>query len=151
MPVPWWSSPAPWWTPPPLEHQHRLGKRLALAPPASLSESCRYPRSQSTYRRTFVGETFSLVDWFHVCSVKFLNLMKSEKSIQKKPSSACWGQSSLFRCGGQSGQSSDQGPVQEKRPQGFLNCNNLSQDAERRREFMGPLCSHMLGILWFCL
>ena len=58
--------------------------------------------------------------------------MKSEKSIQKRPSSARRVQSSLFSCGGQLGQSSDHGPVQEKRPQGFLSCSSLSQDADQR-------------------
>lgn len=58
--------------------------------------------------------------------------MKSKKSIQNKPSSARWAQSSLFRCGGQFGQSSAHGPVQENRPHGFLSCSNLKQEADVR-------------------
>lgn len=75
----------------------------------------------------------------HVCLDQLpniLNLIKSEKSIQKRPSSARWVQSAFLRCGGQLGQSSDQGPVQEKRPQGFLSCSNLSRDADGSHQYV---------------
>lgn len=58
--------------------------------------------------------------------------MKSQKSIQNRPSSARCVHSSLFRLGGQLGQLSDQGPVQEKRPQGFLSCSSLKEVGQQR-------------------
>lgn len=62
-------------------------------------------------------------------------LMKSQKSIQNRPSSARWAHSSFFRLGGHLGQLSDQGPVQEKRPHGFLSCSNLRQEVQRIKVF----------------
>lgn len=67
-------------------------------------------------------QTFCCNSLFHHLMIY---LIKSQKSIQNSPSSARWAQSSLFRCGGQFGQSSAQGPVQENRPHGFLSCSNL--------------------------
>lgn len=60
-------------------------------------------------------------------------LMKSLYSIQKTPSLLPWGISSWRRGSGQCGQSSDQLPFQEKRPQGFRSRSNLGEGEKCQR------------------
>ena len=90
------------------------------------------------HKKIFMNFFISLIHWYFKSDYTrkkvqlrqlLIYLMKSQKSIQNRPSSARWAHSSLFRCGGQLGQSSAQGPVQEKRPHGFLSCSNLKQEA----------------------
>lgn len=64
-------------------------------------------------------------------------LMKSLYSIQKTPSLPPWGISSWRRGSGQCGQSSDQLPFQEKRPQGFRSRSNLGEGEKCQRPRRG--------------